>query len=104
MAKSKQQEQTQEPAEKLSRAECANKVVRAWLDSGTGDTTMAELSAKADALFVAGRDGNREYSDVDGQDWYVRKVLDSLEGLGLLEMEWHCAIHPKVRLGDNGND
>lgn len=102
MAK-KVQEQEQAQVEKLSRAECANKVVRDWLDSGNGDTTIDELTARADKMFVAGRGGDSDYSDPDTVAWHVQKVLESLQNLNLVSMEWHCAIHPNVRLDGNGD-
>ena len=102
MAKQKVQEQEQ-VVEKLSRAECANKVVRTWLDSSNGDTTIDELSETADKMFVAGRGGDADYSDVDTMSWHVQKVLESLQNLNLVSMEWHCAVHPNVRLDGNGD-
>lgn len=88
-------EEPDEP-ERLSRKECAHRVI-AEID---GDTTLAELAADADALFVAGRGGDEEHSDTNNAAWHVRKVLDELEGLGLIEMSWQCVVHPLVpRLG-----
>jgi hypothetical protein len=86
----------QEEPERLSRKECAHRVI-AEID---GDTTLNELAEEADALFVAGRGGDEDHSDTDSAAWYVRKVLDELEGLGLVEMSWECVVHPLVpRLG-----
>lgn len=91
----------QEEPERLSRKECAHRVI-AEID---GDTTLNELADKADKLFVAGRGGDPDYSDPDSAAWHVRKVLDELEGIGLVEMSWECVIHPLVaRLGLPGKN
>jgi hypothetical protein len=113
MAKSKQQEMTEvreevqvenpqaeaqeeDEPERLSRRECAQRVI-AEVD---GDCTLNELAEKADKLFVTGRDGDRDYSDPDSAGWHIQKILETLEGVGLVELSWECVIHPKVaRLG-----
>jgi hypothetical protein len=90
------EEQEEEGPERLNRRECAERVI-AEID---GDTTLNELADKADALFVAGRDGDDDYSDTDSAEWHVRKILETLEGVGLVELSWECVIHPTVpRLG-----
>lgn len=78
--------------EKLSRTECAQRIVTE-ID---GDCTLKELAEKADKLFVAGRGGDEEYSDPDSAAWHIRKILDTLEGVGLVELAWECVVHPKV--------
>src|SRR5262245_6420660 len=80
-----EQEEQEEP-ERLSRKEAAHRVI-AEID---GDCTLNELAEKADKLFVAGRGGDSDYSDPDSAAWHVRKVLDELEGIGLVEMAWEC--------------
>jgi hypothetical protein len=117
MAKTKQQEtmepreeaqvenpqaeaQEAEEPERLSRRECAQRVI-AEVD---GDCTLTELAEKADKLFVAGRDGDRDYSDTDTAAWHIQKILETLEGVGLVELSWECVVHPKVaRLGVPAN-
>jgi hypothetical protein len=102
MAKQKQEQiQTQEPAEKLNRKECADQVVKAWLASNNGDTTLDELAARADQLFRAGHP-NAE-ADEDTAAWGVQTILEQLESLDLVELEWHCGVSPKGRLNGNGN-
>ncbi len=89
-------EEEQEEPDRLSRKEAAHRVI-AEID---GDTTMTELADKADALFVAGRGGDAEYSDTDSAAWHLRKELETLEGIGLVALSWECVIHPLVpRLG-----
>jgi hypothetical protein len=110
MAKQKQQQeelpreepQVEEPREeeeepeRLSRKECAHRVI-AEID---GDTTLNELAEKADALFVAGRGGDSDYSDPDSAAWHIQRELETLEGVGLVELSWECVVHPTVpRLG-----
>jgi hypothetical protein len=86
----------EEGPEKLSRTECAQHVI-AEID---GDCTLKELGEKADQLFVAGRGGDEDYSDPDTAEWHVQKILQTLEGVGLVELGWECVVHPLVaRLG-----
>jgi hypothetical protein len=88
-------EEEEEP-ERLSRKEAAHRVI-AEID---GDTTLNELADKADKLFVAGRGGDSEYSDTETAAWHLRRELETLEGVGLVELSWECVVHPKVaRLG-----
>jgi hypothetical protein len=82
----------QEGPERLSRKEAAQRVI-AEID---GDTTLNELAEKADKLFVAGRGGDSDYSDPDSAAWHIQKILETLEGVGLVELSWECVIHPKV--------
>ncbi len=86
------EEQEDEGPERLSRKECAHRVI-AEID---GDTTLSELAEKADKLFVAGRDGDENYSDPDSAAWHIRRELETLEGIGLVDMRWECVIHPNV--------
>jgi hypothetical protein len=95
MAKKREQEQ-QKPAEKLSRTEAANRVVQG-ID---GDTTLAELAEKADALYRAGRPGAEE--DADTASDYVQRLLETLHEVGVVELDWHCTVHPLVQLNKNG--
>jgi hypothetical protein len=82
--------------EKLSRTECAQRVI-AEID---GDCTLTELGERADKLFVAGRGGDEEYSDTEAAEWHLQKILQTLEGVGLVELGWECVVHPLVaRLG-----
>lgn len=104
MAKKREQEQVkQEPAaEKLTRQECAQRVV-GEID---GDCTLDELAEQADKLYLAGHP-NAE-PDTDEAARYVQWQLESLEGLGLVELTWHCSIHPNIKMpnarnGSNGN-
>ena len=106
MAKTKKTDETTtttpEPqVEKLNRQQCANKVVKDWLASNNGDTTLDELSERADKLFQAGHEDAE--ANVDMAGWSVQTVLEQLEALGLLKMEWHCGISPLGRLNGNGN-
>jgi hypothetical protein len=82
----------QEEPERLSRKECAHRVI-AGID---GDTTLSELAEEADKLFVAGRDGDSDYSDPDSAAWHIQKELETLEGIGLVALRWECVIHPNV--------
>jgi hypothetical protein len=109
MAKQKQQQeelpqelpqapQVEEPREeqvepeRLSRKECAQRVI-AEID---GDCTLNELAEKADKLFVAGRGGDADHSDTDTAAWHIQKILETLEGVGLVTLSWECVIHPNV--------
>ncbi|HEY7427125.1 MAG TPA: hypothetical protein VH682_23020 [Gemmataceae bacterium] len=82
----------QEEPERLSRKECAHRVI-AGID---GDTTLSELAEEADKLFVAGRGGDSDYSDADTAAWHIQKELETLEGIGLVALRWECVIHPNV--------
>jgi hypothetical protein len=94
-AEEEDEDEDDEP-EKLSRTECAQRVI-AQVD---GDTSISELAEKADKMFVAGRGGDMDYSDEDAAAWHLQKILEVLEGVGLVELTWECVIHPKVaRLG-----
>jgi len=58
MAKKQTEEQTKEPAEKLSRHECAQRVIT----EVDGDGTLDELAEKADKLYRASRpDAGRKW-------------------------------------------
>jgi hypothetical protein len=81
-----------EETERLSRKEAAHRVI-AEID---GDTTLSELAEEADKLFVAGRDGDSDYSDPDSAAWHIQKELETLEGIGLVALRWECVIHPNV--------
>jgi hypothetical protein len=83
------EEQEEEQPERLNRRECAQRVI-AEVD---GDTTLTELAEKADALYMAGRDAE---PDPDTAAWYIQKILETLEGVGLVELRWECVIHPNV--------
>jgi hypothetical protein len=105
MARQKREEQPQEPVEveRLSRRECAARVVKAYLSSHeNGDVELSELADRADKLFVAGRDGDQDYSDPDRASGDVQVVLEQLEAVELVVMEWHCVIHPVKRPNGNG--
>ena len=84
-------EEEDEP-ERLSRKEAAHRVI-SEID---GDTTLSELAEKADKLFVAGRDGDEDCSDQDSAAWHIRRELETLEGIGLVDLRWECVIHPNV--------
>jgi len=86
------EKQEEEQPEKLNRRECAERVI-AEVD---GDTTLKEMAEKADKLFVAGRGGDSDHSDLDTAAWHIQKVLETLEGVGLVELSWECVIHPNV--------
>jgi hypothetical protein len=91
-----QEDDEDDEPERLNRTECAQRVI-AEVD---GDVSLAELAEKADKLFVAGRGGDTDYSDEDTAAWHLQKILEVLEGVGLVELSWECVIHPKVaRLG-----
>src|SRR5215467_760008 len=87
-----QKVEEEEGQERLSRKECAHRVI-AGID---GDTTLSELAEEADKLFVAGRDGDSDYSDPDTAAWHIQKELETLEGIGLVALRWECVIHPNV--------
>jgi len=94
-----QEEQEEEQPEKLNRRECAQRVI-AEVD---GDTTMTELAEKADALYRASRPDAEP--DTDNAAWYIQKILETLEGVGLVELSWECVIHPNVpKLGLPGKN
>ena len=83
------EEQEEEQPERLNRRECAQRVI-AEVD---GDTTLTELAEKADALYTAGHDAE---PDPDTAAWYIQKILETLEGVGLVDLRWECVIHPNV--------
>lgn len=88
---------TEPQAEKLNRNECANRVVKDWLaGKDNGDTTLTELAEQADMLFLAGHP-NAE-PDVDTAEWAVQAILEQLETLDLVVLEWHCGVSPKGKL------
>jgi hypothetical protein len=91
----------EEGPERLSRKECAHRVI-AGID---GDTTLSELAEEADKLFVAGRGDDSDYSDTDSASWHLRRELETLQGIGLVELRWECVIHPNVpKLGLPGKN
>lgn len=64
--------------EALSRDDCACRAIMAI----TGTTTLTELTAKADAAFVAGAEGRE--SNPTMQKQALRRALGTLEAVGLI--------------------
>lgn len=90
-----------EGPERLSRKEAAHRVI-AEVD---GDTTLSDLAETANELFVAGHGGDEDYSDTDSAAWHIRRELETLEGIGLVDLRWECVIHPNVpKLGLTGKN
>ncbi len=87
----------QDEPEKLNRWGAAYKAIRTL----NGDTdTLSHLAKIADEFFVAGHDGDTDYSDVDAASDKVQGVLEILEGCGLVELSWECHVIPLVDLSN----
>jgi hypothetical protein len=84
-------QEAQDEPEKLSRTQCAHRVIATEID---GDTPLYDLAVKADALYRASRP-NAE-ADEDTAAWHVQKELETLEGIGLVSLHWECIVHPTV--------
>jgi hypothetical protein len=87
-----EQEQPPEPVEKLNRKACAAKVVKDWMNdyATEGDTDMDALALRADELFRAGHKDAEP--NVELAAWAVQVVLESLQELSIVVLEWHCGV------------
>jgi hypothetical protein len=86
-----------EEPEKLNRMQCAYRALQLMAQEN-GTDTLSHLGKVADDLFIAGHDGDQEYSDIEAAQWRVQQVLEHMQGLGLVEMTWECVVVPLVDL------
>jgi hypothetical protein len=82
----------QEETPRMSRNEAALAVVKGI----TGETTLEELAQAADVLYIDGRGGDAKHSDIDKGTWAVHAVLETAQGLGVLELQerWEIKVRP----------
>ena len=90
------EEHDEEQVPRMSRQEAALKCVAAI----RGETTLQELAEEAARLYHEGRGEDEPDEDsIERQVWIVKGVLDTAEGLGILETEetWIIKVRPKAR-------
>jgi hypothetical protein len=83
-----------EPPKKMTRAECAQAVVKAWLEKRQ-PTTLEALAEQADMMFV--QHNPDAYPNTDLAGWGVQNQLEVLENLNMVKLVTVVHVYP------NGN-
>jgi hypothetical protein len=79
---------------KMTRAECAQAVVKQWLEKRQ-PTTLEALAEAADMMFLAGNPN--AYPNTELASWGVQQQLEVLENLNMVKLVTVVHVYP------NGN-